>query len=395
MNAISLKGRSVLGLQDFTAGEIERILEVAAQMKKIVLSDNKKRDFLKGKSIVTVFSEASTRTRSSFELAGKYLGADVINITKSGSSMTKGESMRDTLLTVSAMGVDAVIIRDSSEGAALFASKVMSPKVKVPVVINAGDGAHAHPTQALLELFTLKEAGKNIKGMKYVIIGDILHSRVARSDIYGFTKLGAEVHLVGPRTLVPKELESMGVIVDDNLEDALRDADAINILRIQLERAAGGFIPTTREYARLFGINKKRLELCKKDAAIIHPGPMNRGIEIGYDVAYDESSWIQEEVRNGVAVRMALEYLTLTEMGKFSPLAGLQIQKAQKFMMQMACLSHQDSLICMSISVNPDRKPRKIFTQARRQQPQAASRAWQQWPTQSLSSIMQQSSGMC
>ena len=313
MNAISLKGRSILGLQDFTAGEIERILEVAAQMKKIVLSDNKKRDFLKGKSIVTVFSEASTRTRSSFELAGKYLGADVINITKSGSSMTKGESMRDTLLTVSAMGVDAVIIRDSSEGAALFASKVMSPKVKVPVVINAGDGAHAHPTQALLELFTLKEAGKNIKGMKYVIIGDILHSRVARSDIYGFTKLGAEVHLVGPRTLVPKELESMGVIVDDNLEDALRDADAINILRIQLERAAGGFIPTTREYARLFGINKKRLELCKKDAAIIHPGPMNRGIEIGYDVAYDESSWIQEEVRNGVAVRMALEYLTLTE----------------------------------------------------------------------------------
>jgi aspartate carbamoyltransferase catalytic subunit len=308
MSAISLQGRSVLGLKDFTAEEIERILQVAAQMKKIVLSGNKKKDFLRGKSIVTVFSEASTRTRSSFELAGKYLGADVINITKSGSSMTKGESMRDTLLTVSAMGVDAVIIRDSSEGAALFASKVMSPKVKVPVVLNAGDGAHAHPSQALLELFTLKEAGKNIKGMKYVIIGDILHSRVARSDIYGFTKLGAEVHLVGPRTLVPKELESMGCIVDDDLETALKDADAINILRIQLERAAAGFIPTTREYARLFGINKKRLALCKPD-----PGPMNRGIEIGYDVAYDESSWIQEEVRNGVAVRMALEYLTLTE----------------------------------------------------------------------------------
>ena len=211
------------------------------------------------------------------------------------------------------MGVDAVIIRDSSEGAALFASKVMSPKVKVPVVLNAGDGAHAHPSQALLELFTLKEAGKNIKGMKYVIIGDILHSRVARSDIVGFTKLGAEVHLVGPRTLVPKELEAMGCIVDDDLETALKDADAINILRIQLERAAAGFIPTTREYARLFGINKKRLALCKPDVAVIHPGPMNRGIEIGYDVAYDEKSWIQEEVRNGVAVRMALEYLTLTE----------------------------------------------------------------------------------
>ena len=293
MSTISLQGRSVLGLADFTAEEIERILEVAAQMKKIVLSDNKKKDFLKGKSIVTVFSEASTRTRSSFELAGKYLGADVINITKSGSSMTKGESMRDTLLTVSAMGVDAVVIRDSSEGAALFASKVMSPKVKVPVVLNAGDGAHAHPSQALLELFTMKEAGKKIKGMKYVIIGD--------------------VHLVGPRTLVPKELEAMGCIVDDDLETALKDADAINILRIQLERAAGGFIPTTREYARLFGINQKRLALCKPDVAVIHPGPMNRGIEIGYDVAYDEASWIQEEVRNGVAVRMALEYLTLTE----------------------------------------------------------------------------------
>ena len=301
MSTISLQGRSVLGLADFTAEEIERILEVAAQMKKIVLSDNKKKDFLKGKSIVTVFSEASTRTRSSFELAGKYLGADVINITKSGSSMTKGESMRDTLLTVSAMGVDAVVIRDSSEGAALFASKVMSPKVKVPVVLNAGDGAHAHPSQALLELFTMKEAGKKIKGMKYVIIGDVLHSRVARSDIIGFTKLGAEVHLVGPRTLVPKELEAMGCIVDDDLETALKDADAINIL------------PTTREYARLFGINQKRLALCKPDVAVIHPGPMNRGIEIGYDVAYDEASWIQEEVRNGVAVRMALEYLTLTE----------------------------------------------------------------------------------
>ena len=265
MSAISLKGRSVLGLEDFSAEEIERILDVAAQMKKIVLSKNKKKDFLKGKSIVTVFSEASTRTRSSFE------------------------------------------------GAALFASRVMSPKVKVPIVLNAGDGAHAHPSQALLELFTMKEAGKKIKGMKYVIIGDILHSRVARSDIYGFSKLGAEVHLVGPRTLVPKELEDMGCIVDDNLEDALKDADAINILRIQLERAAAGFIPTTREYARLFGINKKRLALCKPDVAVIHPGPMNRGIEIGFDVAYDEKSWIQEEVRNGVAVRMALEYLTLTE----------------------------------------------------------------------------------
>lgn len=313
MGTVSLQGRSILGLESFTAEEIERVLDMAAQMKKIVLSGNKKKDYLKGKSIVTVFSEASTRTRSSFELAGKYLGADVINITKSGSSMTKGESLRDTLLTVSAMGTDAVIIRDSSEGAALFASKVRSPKVKTPLIFSAGDGAHEHPSQALLELFTLREAGKKIKGMKYTIIGDILHSRVARSDIYGFTKMGAEVHLTGPRTLVPKELEAMGAIVDDKLEDALKDADAINILRIQLERAAGGFFPTTREYARLWGINQTRLALCKPDVAIIHPGPMNRGIEISHDVAYDEQSWIQEEVRNGVAVRMALLYLTLTE----------------------------------------------------------------------------------
>lgn len=313
MGTVSLQGRSILGLEDFKAEEIERVLDVAAQMKRIVLSGNKKKDYLKGKSIVTVFSEASTRTRSSFELAGKYLGADVVNITKSGSSMTKGESLRDTLLTVSAMGTDAVIIRNSSEGAALFASKVKSPKVKTPLIFNAGDGAHAHPSQTLLELFTLREAGKKIKEMKYAIIGDILHSRVARSDIYGFTKLGAEVHLTGPRTLVPKKLEAMGAIVDDKLEDALKDADAINILRIQLERAAGGFFPTTREYARLWGINRERLALCKPDVAIIHPGPMNRGIEISHDIAYDEQSWIQEEVRNGVAVRMALLYLTLTE----------------------------------------------------------------------------------
>ena len=313
MAHISLQGRSILGLENMTAAEINRVLDVAGQMKRIILSGQKKRNYLKGKSIVTVFSEASTRTRSSFELAGKYLGADVINISKSGSSMTKGESLRDTLLTVSAMGTDAVVIRDSSEGAALFADQVKSPMVKTPVICNAGDGAHAHPSQTLLELFSVREAGKSIKGMKYVIIGDILHSRVARSDIYGFTKLGAEVHLVGPRTLVPKNLEKLGAIVHDHLEDALRDADAVNVLRIQLERAAAGFFPTTREYARLWGMNKKRLELCKPDVVLLHPGPMNREIEISHDVAYDEKAWIQEEVRNGVAVRMALLYLTLTE----------------------------------------------------------------------------------
>lgn len=313
MGVVSLTGRSVLGLSDFSADEIQRILEVADQMKKIVLSGNKKRDFLRGKSIVTVFSEASTRTRSSFEFAGKYLGADVVNITKSGSSMTKGESLRDTLLTVSAMGIDGVIIRDSSEGAAVFASKVMSPRVKTPLIYNAGDGAHAHPSQGLIDLYSVREAGIPFKGMKYVILGDILHSRVARSDIAGFMKLGAEVHLFGPRTLVPRELAELGVIIDDSIEEALDGADAVNVLRIQLERAAGGFLPTLREYARLFGLNRERLALAKPNCAVLHPGPMNRGVEISHGVAYDTQSMIQEEVRNGVAIRMALLYLTMTE----------------------------------------------------------------------------------
>jgi aspartate carbamoyltransferase catalytic subunit len=315
MKQMSLQGRSVLGLSDFSKSEIERILEMAGQMKSILSSGHKKTDLLRGKSVVNLFSEASTRTRSSFELAGKYLGADVINITKSGSSMTKGESMRDTLLTLSAMGTDAIVIRDSSEGAAFFAKQTSSPWVKVPVVLNAGDGAHAHPSQALLDLFTVRQAGKKIRGMKYVILGDILHSRVARSDIVGFTALGAEVHLCGPRTLVPRELESMGAVVDSSLEEALQGAGAVNVLRIQLERAAGGFFPTLREYSRLFGLTEERLALAEKDAVVLHPGPMNRGIEISYDTAYNRQSMIQEEVRNGVAVRMALLYLTLTGGG--------------------------------------------------------------------------------
>ena len=313
MGVVSLTGRSVLSLANFTPQEIVRILEVADQMKRVVLSGNKKRDFLRGKSIVTVFSEASTRTRSSFEFAGKYLGADVVNITKSGSSMTKGESLRDTLLTVSAMGIDGVIIRDSSEGAAVFASRVTSPRVKTPLIYNAGDGAHAHPSQALIDLYTVREAGIPFAGMKYVILGDILHSRVARSDIEGFRKLGAEVHLYGPRTLVPPELADLGVIIDKSIEEALEGADAVNVLRIQLERAAGGFLPTLREYARVFGLNRQRLSLARPGAVVLHPGPMNRGVEISQDIAYDEQSMIQEEVRNGVAIRMALLYLTMTE----------------------------------------------------------------------------------
>ena len=309
----SLYGKSVLGMDSLSAIEIDKILDIASKMKKILISDYKKTSYLRGKSVVNLFFENSTRTRSSFELAGKYLGADVINISKSGSSMTKGESVKDTLLTMAAMEADAVVIRDSSEGAAFFASEIINHHIKMPIVINAGDGAHEHPSQTLLEMLTLKESGVSFKGMKLAILGDILHSRVARSDIKGFIKMGAKVYLYGPSTLVPKEFESMGAVVASSMEEALEGADAVNVLRIQLERAARGFFPTLREYSRLFGLNSERLKLAKKNCKILHPGPMNRGIEISYDVAYNEKSWIQEEVRNGVAVRMALLYLTMTE----------------------------------------------------------------------------------
>lgn len=309
----SLYGKSVLGMDSLSAIEIDKILDIASKMKKILISDYKKTSYLRGKSVVNLFFENSTRTRSSFELAGKYLGADVINISKSGSSMTKGESVKDTLLTMAAMEADAVVIRDSSEGSAFFASEIINHHIKMPIVINAGDGAHEHPSQTLLEMLTLKESGVSFKGMKLAILGDILHSRVARSDIKGFIKMGAKVYLYGPATLVPKEFKSMGAVVASSMEEALEGADAVNVLRIQLERAARGFFPTLREYSRLFGLNSERLKLAKKNCKVLHPGPMNRGIEISYDVAYNEKSWIQEEVRNGVAVRMALLYLTMTE----------------------------------------------------------------------------------
>lgn len=306
MGEVSLKGKHLLGLQHATKEEIELILRVAKKMKKIVLSDDKKYPLLKGKSIINLFMENSTRTRSSFELAGKYLGADVINITKSGSSMAKGESFRDTLLTVSYMGTDAIVMRHSAEGSPLYATKVVDP-----IIINAGDGAHEHPTQALLDMYSIIERKGTLEGKKIVIAGDIMHSRVARSDIYGFTKMGADVHLVGPRTLLYPELAIMGVTIHHDVREAVKDADVINVLRIQLERINSALYPTNREYARIFGINKNVLALTKDDVMVMHPGPMNRGLEIAHDVAYSDESAIQEQVRNGVAVRMAVLYLTI------------------------------------------------------------------------------------
>ena len=307
-NKVSLRGRNILGLEDFSTEEIRLVLDTAKEMKNIIHRDIKKVPALRGKSIVTLFYEPSTRTRTSFELAGKYLGADVVNITAGTSSIVKGESLRDTLYTIEAMGVDAIVMRHKAEGAAEYASRIAAP-----VILNAGDGAHAHPSQALLNLFTIEQHKGRLEGLKVAILGDVLHSRVARSDIHGMRKMGMEVHIAGPKTLLPRFLyEEPGVVVHERVEDAIEAADVIEVLRIQLERMQGGLFPTTREYARIFGLNKDRLKLAKDDVLILHPGPMNKGWEISPFVAYGDNSAIQEEVQNGVAVRMALFTLVLT-----------------------------------------------------------------------------------
>ena len=306
-HAVSLRGRSILGLEDLSIEEIDLILTYAQEMKGVMHRDIKKLPTLRGKAIVTLFFEPSTRTRSSFELAGKYLGADVVNLTAATSSVVKGESLRDTLYTVEAMGVDAIIMRHKAEGAAAFADKVVSP-----VIINAGDGAHAHPSQGLLDLFTIRQHKGQLKGLKIAILGDISHSRVARSDLWGMRKMGMEVHFAGPKTFLPRHLKTGdGFFVHDTIEDALREADVINVLRIQLERQKAGLFPSPREYARLFGLSAERLRLAKKNALILHPGPMNRGLEIPPAIAYGTHSVIREQVQNGVAVRMAILALTL------------------------------------------------------------------------------------
>lgn len=304
---ISLLGRDILDIESLTNDEIELIMSTAQEMKKIMKSGMKKVDYLRGKSVITLFYEASTRTRTSFESAGKYLGADVVNINTASSSVTKGECLRDTVLVLENMDCDAVIIRTPLEGASAYAAKVGKP-----IIINAGDGAHAHPSQALLDLFTLYEVGKrDLAGKKMVIVGDILYSRVARSNIAMWKKFGADIHVCGPMTLLPHDIAALGVTVDKKVEDALRDADVVDVLRIQLERQKSGLFPTPREYSRQYGVNDERLKLCKKDVTVLHPGPMNRGLEISYGVGYCDNAAIRTQVNNGVAVRMALLYLTL------------------------------------------------------------------------------------
>ena len=303
---MNLLGKNITAIENFSDTEIRLVLNTARKMKQVVRSDDKKLSNLRGKAIVNLFYEPSTRTRTSFELAGKYLGADVVSINSGTSSIVKGESLRDTLKTIEAMGVDAIVMRHKAEGAADYATQVVKS-----VIINAGDGAHAHPSQALLDLFTIEQHKGRLAELKVAIIGDILHSRVARSDVYAMTKKGMDVHLAGPKTLLPRFFEFEGVTVHEDVVDAIRGADVINVLRIQLERQQAGLFPSTREYAREFGINEERLRLAAEDVLILHPGPQNKGLEISSEVTYCERSAIQEQVQNGVAVRMALLDLTL------------------------------------------------------------------------------------
>ncbi|MEY2438885.1 MAG: aspartate carbamoyltransferase catalytic subunit [Verrucomicrobiota bacterium] len=296
--------KDLLGLRELTAEEILFILETADAFKEVGTREVKKVPALRGKTLVNFFVEPSTRTRTSFELAAFRLSADVINMSVSTSSLTKGESLQDTARNLEALHTDILVLRHSSAGAPQF----LAQKVKASV-INAGDGAHEHPTQALLDLYTIRENRREIADLHVVIVGDILFSRVARSNIFGLTKLGARVTLVGPSTLVPKEFERLGVKVSHRIDDVLPEADVVNLLRIQHERQRKEYFPGIGEYTSLFGLTKKRAELLKPDCLIMHPGPINRGVEIDSEVADGSRSVILSQVTNGLAVRMAVLYL--------------------------------------------------------------------------------------
>ncbi|HHY35198.1 MAG TPA: aspartate carbamoyltransferase catalytic subunit [Firmicutes bacterium] len=303
---MSLKGKDLLSLEELSTEDIELVLSTAQSLKEILARPIKKVPALRGKVVCTLFYEPSTRTRTSFELAAKYMSADTVSIATSTSAMQKGETLADTARNIEVMGTDVVIMRHSVSGACHFLAKVLD----VPV-INAGDGMHEHPTQGLLDIFTILEYKSRIKGLKVAILGDVLHSRVARSLTWGLRKLGAEVHIAGPATLIPPYAETLGVKVHSRPEGAIEGADVVYSLRLQLERQKSGLFPSKREYHDFFGLNRERLRLAKDDALVMHPGPMNRGIEISTDVADSPQSVILEQVTNGVAVRMAILYLIL------------------------------------------------------------------------------------
>ncbi|HWU40852.1 MAG TPA: aspartate carbamoyltransferase catalytic subunit [Candidatus Acidoferrum sp.] len=303
--AITWKRKDLLGIQDLSGEEITLMLDTAASMKEIASRDIKKVPTLRGKTIINLFYEASTRTRTSFEIAGKWMSADVINISTSSSSVTKGESLKDTGLTLQAMHPDVVVIRHAAVGAPHLLAEILQRTS----VINAGDGAHEHPTQALLDLLTIRERRGTLLGLKAAIVGDILHSRVARSNIYAMQKMGMQVRVSGPPTMLPRYLDQLGVEVFGRIEPAIADADIIMMLRVQLERQGAGLFPTLREYSKLFGLNLDRLKAAKQDVLIMHPGPINRGVEIAPEVADGPYSLILNQVENGLAIRMALLYL--------------------------------------------------------------------------------------
>lgn len=301
---MGLAGKDLLSMRELTVGEIRLILDTAESMKEVARRDIKKVPALRGKTLINLFYEPSTRTRTSFEIAGKWLSADVINISISSSSVAKGESLKDTGLTLQAMHPDVVVIRHPSAGAAEFLAKRLAASI-----INAGDGAHEHPSQALLDLFTIREKVGRLEGLKAAIIGDIAHSRVARSNIHGMQKMGMDVRVAGPRTMLPRYIERLGVEVFTNLDRAIAEVDVIMMLRLQTERQQAGLFPSLREYSRLFGLTVERLKAAKSNVLIMHPGPINRGVEIASDVADGPYSLILNQVENGLAVRMALLYL--------------------------------------------------------------------------------------
>jgi aspartate carbamoyltransferase catalytic subunit len=296
-------GKDLLGLEHLSAADIRLILDTAEPFKEISERAIKKVPVLRGKTIVNLFYEASTRTRISFEFAEKRLSADTVNVAASGSSISKGENLVDTARNLEAMRIDMVVIRHGSSGAAKFLADRIESNV-----INAGDGTHEHPTQGLLDLLTIRDH-RPIEGAKVCIVGDILHSRVARSNIWGLLKLGAEVAVCGPQSLLPLGVEDLGVRVFRRVEEAIAWADVLNVLRLQLERMQAGYIPSLREYYRVFGVTQERLERAARDLLILHPGPMNRGVEIDSRVADGPHSVILNQVTNGVAVRMAVLYL--------------------------------------------------------------------------------------
>lgn len=301
---MNFRQKHILGLEELSSEEIKFVLDTAESMKEVSERDVKKVPALKGVTVVNLFFEPSTRTRASFEIAEKRLSADVLNFTPSESSVVKGETLLDTARNLEAMGASVIVIRHSMSGAPWLLARELRSSI-----INAGDGSHEHPSQALLDLFTVREIKKEIAGLKVVIVGDISHSRVARSNVWGLVKLGAEVRVVGPPTMIPRDIEKTDVKVYYNLDSALEGADVVIMLRIQKERQESGLFPSLREYSRFYGLTRERLKFAKEGVVVMHPGPINRGVELSSEVADDVHSVILNQVSNGIAVRMAMLYL--------------------------------------------------------------------------------------